>query len=227
MTAILWRLVDAVSQLLDDRDREVVLGDLAESGETPWQGSCGIASLLLKREAAHWPSWMAALLLSVPGGLLLAGFSLTVSHAYDRAFFHATGLAAAPSISLLLCNLLILAAWRWTGAIVVGSLSRRAVWMSAALAFVPCAFCITRFDLEATSRLSLLLLLLPAILSAVRGQPLARMGLRPAIAFAAGVTVLTIPAWANHGVWFPNWALSWPAWYLVGTARRGGKYASQ
>jgi hypothetical protein len=227
MTVVLWCLVDAVSRFLNERDREVVLGDLAESGETPWQGFCGIASLLLRREAAHWPSWMAALVLSVPGGLLLAGFSLTVSQAYNRTFFHASGLSAAPGHFLLLCNILILVAWRWSGATVLGSLSRRAVWLSAALAFAPCAFCITRFDLEATSRLSLLLLLLPAILSAVRGQPLARMGLRPAIAFAAGVTVLTIPAWTNHGLWFPNWALSWPAWYLVGTAQRGSKYASE
>lgn len=227
MTSTLWRLVDSVSRLLNDRDREAVLGDLAESGETPWQGLCTIASLLLRREAAHWPSLLAAILLSLPGGLLLAGFSLTVSHAYDRALFHATGVSAAPSLSLLLCNLLILAAWRWTGGSIVGPLSRRAVWMSAALAFAPCAFCITRFDMESMSRVSLLLLLFPAILSVVRGQPIARMALRPAIAFAAGVTVLTIPTWTNQGLWFPNWALCWPAWYLVGMAQRGGKYASQ
>jgi hypothetical protein len=190
-------------------------------------GFYAIAGLLLQREAAHLPSWMAAIPLSLPGGLLLAGFSLTVSHAYDRAFLHATGLTAAPSLSLLLCNLLVLAAWRWTGGALVGPLSRRTVWMSAALAFAPCAFCITRFDLESTSRLSLLLLLFPAILSVVRGQPIARMALRPAIVFAAGITVLTIPTWTNQGLWVPNWVLSWPAWYLVGTAQRGGQYASE
>jgi hypothetical protein len=99
--------------------------------------------------------------------------------------------------------------------------------MSAALAIAPCAFCITRFDLESVSRLSLLMLLFPAILSVVLGQPIARMRLRPAIVFAASVTVLTIPAWTNQGAWLPNWVLSWPAWYLVGTAKRGGEYAGE
>jgi hypothetical protein len=37
---------------------------------------------------------------------------------------------------------------------------------------------------------------------------------------AAGLTVLTIPTWNTKGLWIPNWALSWPAWYLVATAER-------
>jgi hypothetical protein len=31
---------------------------------------------------------------------------------------------------------------------------------------------------------------------------------------------LTIPTWSSGGAWIPNWALSWPAWFLVATARR-------
>ena len=64
-------------------------------------------------------------------------------------------------------------------------------------------------------------------LAASVGRLYDQMALRPAIVFAAGVTVLTIPTWTNQGLWVPNWVLSWPAWYLVGTAQRGRLYASE
>ncbi|MBI1355141.1 MAG: hypothetical protein GC160_12405 [Acidobacteria bacterium] len=223
---ILGRLVDSVSRLLDERDREAVLGDLEESGETPWQIFRGVVGLVLRREAENWPSWLAAAALSLPGGLALLGFSLSVGGAYGRAL-DPTGVVAAPGLSLLVCNLAILAAWRFAGGRIAGPLGRRTVWMSAALAFAPCAFCIARFDLPSASRLSLLLFIPPALLSIARGRPLAPVALRPAIVFAAVVTALTIPAWSSHGSWLPNWALSWPAWYLVATARRGSEYASE
>jgi len=37
---------------------------------------------------------------------------------------------------------------------------------------------------------------------------------------AVALTALTIPTWSSKGAWIPNWALSWPAWYLVATAQR-------
>ncbi|MCB1019821.1 MAG: hypothetical protein H6509_10515 [Bryobacterales bacterium] len=223
---ILSRLANSVSRLLDERDREAVLGDLAESGETPWQTLRGVAGLVLRREAESWPSWLAATALSLPGGLALIGFSLSVGGAYGRAL-DPTGVAATPGLSLLVCNLAIVAAWRWAGGRIAGPLGKRTVWMSAALAFAPCVFCITRFDLPSTSRLSLLLLIPPALLSVARGRPLEPLALRPAIAFAAVVTALTVPSWSRHGSWLPNWALSWPAWYLVITAQRRSNYARE
>jgi hypothetical protein len=31
---------------------------------------------------------------------------------------------------------------------------------------------------------------------------------------------LMIAAWSNHGMWVFNWALIWPVWRMVATARK-------
>jgi hypothetical protein len=49
---------------------------------------------------------------------------------------------------------------------------------------------------------------------------MARIKRSSAVALAIAVTALTIPTWTSSGAWIPNWALSWPAWFLVATARR-------
>jgi hypothetical protein len=114
----------------------------------------------------------------------------------------------------------LLLGWSWTGGFVVGAISRRTVWVSAVLCFAPCVFCLSRFRIESLSRLCLLLFLLPAVWGVSRGLQIARIKLRSAIVLAAAVTALTIPMWSSKGPWIPNWALSWPVWYLVATARR-------
>jgi hypothetical protein len=125
-----------------------------------------------------------------------------------------------PGIWLLFCNVFLLVGWSWTGGFVVGSLSRRTVWVSAALSFLPCMFCLARFRVESLSRFCLLLFLVPAIWGVRRGLQIADIKLSTAIVLAVAATVLTIPTWGSRGPWIPNWALSWPAWYLVATARK-------
>jgi hypothetical protein len=227
MTGIGWSLVDVVSQLLERDEREAVRGDLAESGQSAWQGLCDVLGLVIRREAAvwrNWRPWLAAFGLALPSSLLLMGFSLSVSRAYQHfigpTILHATGLTVRPGFSLLLCNVLLLAAWSWTGGFVVGSVSRRTVWVSAALCFAPCVFCLERFRVESLSRFCLLLFLVPAIWGVRQGLRIARIKLSSAIVLALAVTALTIPTWGSKGPWIPNWALSWPAWYLVATACR-------
>jgi hypothetical protein len=34
---------------------------------------------------------------------------------------------------------------------------------------------------------------------------------------------LMISTWNGSAAWFLNWALIWPAWYMVATARRLGR----
>jgi hypothetical protein len=152
------------------------------------------------------------------------GFSLAVSRAYQQLasgpILHATGINVRPGFALFLCNVLLLAAWSWTGGFVVGSVSRRTVWVSAALSFVPCLFCLERFRIECLSRLCLLLFLPVALWGARKGLQMARLKRSSAVALAIAVTALTIPTWTSSGAWIPNWALSWPAWFLVATARR-------
>jgi hypothetical protein len=221
------QLVDLVSRLLPPEEREVVQGDLLEGGESAWQSVIAVVGLVLRREAAlwrNWRPWLAAFGLAVPSSFLLMGFSLAVSRAYQQLIggpiLHATGVAVRPGLALFLCNVLLLAAWSWTGGFVVGSVSRRTVWVSAALSFAPCVFCLERFRVESLSRLCLLLFLPVALWGARRGLQVARIKRSSAIALAIAITALTIPTWSSGGAWIPNWALSWPAWFLVATARK-------
>jgi hypothetical protein len=222
-----WTLVEVVSQLLERDEREAVRGDLAEAGESGWRGLLDVLGLVIRRQALlwkNWRPWLAAFGLALPSTLLLMGFSLSVSQSYQRLFnpvlVKATGLSVGPGFSLLLCHVLLLLGWSWTGGFVVGSVSRRTVWVSAIFGLLPCVFCLARFRVESLSRFCLLLFLLPAIWGVCRGLQIARIKLSSAIILAAAVTALTIPMWSSNGQWIPNWALSWPAWYLVATARR-------
>jgi hypothetical protein len=221
------QLVDLVSRLLRPEEREVVQGDLLEGGESAWQSLLAVVGLVIRREAAlwrNWRPWLAAFGLALPSSFLLMGFSLSVSRAYQQLvggpILHATGVTVGPGFALFLCNVLLLAAWSWTGGFVVGSVSRRTVWVSAALSFAPCLFCLERFRVESLSRLCLVLFLPVALWGAHRGLQIAKIKRSSAIALAIAVTALTIPTWSSSGAWIPNWALSWPAWFLVATARR-------
>jgi hypothetical protein len=221
------RLMNLVSRLLPPDEREAVQGDLLEGGDTGWESLVGIAGLVIRREMdlwRNWRPWLASFGLALPSSFLLMGFSLSVSRAYQQLIggpiLHATGVAVRPGFALFLCNVLLLAAWSWSGGFVVGSISRRTIWVSAALSFVPCMFCLERFRVESLSRLCLLLFLPVALWGAHKGLQIARIKRRSAIALAIAVTALTIPTWSSGGAWIPNWALSWPAWFLVATARR-------
>jgi hypothetical protein len=225
-TAGSW-LVDLVSRLLPPDEREIVQGDLLEGGDSAWQSTLAVVGLIIRREATlwrNWRPWLAAFGLALPSSFLLMGFSLSVSRAYQQLaggpILHATGIDVRPGFALFLCNVLLLAAWSWTGGFVVGSVSRRTIWVSAALSFVPCLFCLERFRIECLSRLCLLLFLPIALWGARRGLQMARIKRSSAVALAIAVTALTIPTWTSSGAWIPNWALSWPAWFLVVTARR-------
>jgi hypothetical protein len=222
-----WRLVNVVSELLEHDEREAVTGDLAEAGETSWQSLLDVLGLVVRRQAAlwkNWRPWLAAFGLALPSTFLLMGFSVSISQTYQRfigpTILKTTGLTAGPGFSLLLCNVLLLVGWSWTGGFVVGSLSRRTVRVSAALSFLPCLFCLSRFRVESLSRFCLLLFLPAAIWGACRGLRIAQIKLSSAIVLAIGITLLTVPLWSSKGPWIPNWALSWPAWYLVATASR-------
>jgi hypothetical protein len=222
-----WWLVDKIAQLLEREEREAVQGDLIEARESPLQALLGVLGLVIRRQGDIWKSWrpwLAAFGLALPSSFLLMGFSLSVSRGYQAfigpTILRTTGLIVGPGFSLLLCDVVLLIGWAWTGGFVVGSISRRTVWVSATLSFVPCVFCLERFRIACLSRLCLLLFLPAAIWGVRRGLRIARIQLGAALVLAASLTALTIPMWTSKGDWIPNWALSWPAWYLVATAQR-------
>ncbi len=221
------RAVELISLLLDPCEREIVLGDLTEAGESSSQALLSIAGLVIRRQASlwsNWRPWLAAFGLAVPGSFFLMGFSLSIARSFQLLIgdtvLQATGLAIKPGLAMFLCNTGLLAALAWTGSFAVGTISRRTAWASAACSLVACSFCFARFNLESMTRFCLLLFLPPAIAGLCVGFRTARVRFRAALATAIAVTVLTVPEWNRPGAWLPNWALSWPAWYLVAIAAR-------
>jgi hypothetical protein len=228
-------VLEAVSHLLTPHEREAVLGDLTELDVTGWHSVANVLDLYVRRRLEPWKGWrpwLAAFGLALPFSLLLMGLSITIAKSgqswVNANVLNASHVTLGPGFALLLSNILLLVAWSFTGAFVMGSISRRTVRISVVLAFLPCAVCLSSWRIESLSRFCLLLFMIPAAWGLAHGLRFAHIRLRSALFLAAVITVLTIPAWTSHGAWLPNWALSWPAWYLVATAaRRTPSFKSQ
>jgi hypothetical protein len=232
MTAFGWSFVEAAARLLARDEREPVLGDLVEAGDSAWQGLLGVLGLVFRREAAQWKSWrpwVAGFGVALPSSFLLMGVSLSVSWSYLTLrcpeLLQKSSLTLGSGTVVLLCKALLLIGWSWTGGFVVGSVSRRTLWTSTVLCCTPCLFCLSRFRVESLSRFCLFLFLLPAIWGVVQGFRISRVKLSSALVLAMAITLMRIPDWSGgaHRWWSPphwtlEWALCWPAWYLVVTA---------
>jgi hypothetical protein len=225
MNTIGWPLLEFTSRLLDHEEREVVLGDLLETNQNAWRGMLDIFGLAFRRQADLWRDyrpWLAGLAVAFPSSYLLMTASLSVSLTYQRLINHKVFAGHWPTghegFLLLLCHIFLLIAWSWSSGCLVGSVSRRTVWVSAALSALPslCFLCI------ALPKLCLFLFLPPAIFGVRWGWQRARISFRAASVLALTMTVLMISAWSNNALWILNWALLFPAWYLVAEAWRSG-----
>jgi hypothetical protein len=215
MSDIGWSVVDVFSRFLENDEREAVRGDLAEAGEDAWHGFVDVLGLIVRRQAALWKSWqpwLAAFGLALPASFLLMGFSVSVSRCYQRA------MSAGPELWMLAGYVPLLIGWSWTGGFVVGWLSRRTLWVSGLATCLACVFCLERFRQASLSRLCLLPFVLPAALGVWRGLRTVRIHPGWAVTLAAVVTALAI-GMGSSGAWLSNFALTWPAWYIVATGR--------
>jgi hypothetical protein len=234
MTSINSSVVQIVARLLEPGEREAVLGDLMEAQESVWQGLLGVLGLVVRRQALlwkNWRAWLAGFGVALPGSFLLMGTSLSVSWSYQRLLcpelLKAASLTKGSGVFLLLYQAALLVGWSWTGGYMVGLLSRRTLWASTLLCYLPCLFCLSRYRVESLPRPCLFLFLLPAISGVRQRLRGSRMNLAPATVLALGLTLLTMAAWSSGSarVWSPprlslHWALSLPAWYLVAMARK-------
>jgi hypothetical protein len=231
MTGLNWSCVELAARLLQCDEREAVLGDLVESRESTWQGLFGVLGLVIRRQALLWKSWrpwLAGFGVALPSSFLLMGVSLSVSWSYLRLLcpdlLRAASLTRGSGIIVLVWRVFLLTGWAWTSGFVVGSTSKRTLWASALLCYSPCLFCLARYRIDSLPRVCLLLFLLPAIWGVRQGLQNSKLKLRHALLLASAVTVLMIPSWDGGRPSTPqlnlNWALCWPAWYLVANARK-------
>jgi len=224
MTEHKWVLVEIAARLLPPEEREAVLGDLQEADENLFRALLDVFGLILRRLGVlwcDWRPWLAGFGVAMPSCYLLMGVSGSVTCTFLRLmdpevaqWYWPTGQEGVP---LLLCHILLLLAWSWTSGFVVGSMSRRTVWVSLALCLLPLSG--AQFPIEPLPRLCLFLFLFPAavgILHGLRGLRLERMTWG---AVAVVMTAFMYVAWINQALWINNWALIWPAWYMVASTR--------
>ena len=234
MSAAPSMLLNLTARMLEPREREVVLGDLAEADAGVLQSVSQVLDLGIRRHAALWADWRPWLTgfgLTLPGSFLLMGVSLSVSQACLQ--FGGVGPMPAGGLTWLLTQMCLLLGWSWTSGFVVGSLSRRTLWASIALCCWPCFVCLSKFHLEALSPACLLWFLIPAGLGAGQGMRGSRVSLRTAVMITFAVTLAMVIAWHGNAQrwWSPPWWLvdvlmSWPALYLVARAMRSSQQRS-
>ena len=205
-------MMEMAAGLLRPDEREAVLGDLAETGTDGWKGLHSVLGFVIWKHLELWRSWRpwAASSLVLPGSLLLLG----VSFGFSKDSLSLLGRGSLRETVVFEAVLLL--AWAWTGGFVVGSVSLRTRWISAALCAAPSLCCVLRFHDSSLSRFCVLLFLAPAVAGAAQGMRRARLHPFSAIALATAMTGLML-AWRGMSVW--NWPLLLPAWWLVAARR--------
>jgi hypothetical protein len=227
-----WVFVEYFARVLPPELREPVVGDMLESNESAWQALRGLFGLVMLRQTEDWRSWrpwLAGFGVALPSSFMLMGVSMSVSWSYMRLLcpemLAQASLTKPSALIVLFWQALLLIGWSWTGGFVVGSVSKRTLWASTLLCYVPCLICLAEFNVGSMSRLCLFLFLLPAVWGAQRGHQISRMKLSSALLIAAALTVMIVPTLRSERLQtlspqniLITWALSLPAWYLVFTA---------
>jgi hypothetical protein len=222
MTMPARSLVELAARLLEPNDREAVLGDWVQAGQGPWRGLVEILGLVIRRETAlwnNWRPWLAAFGMAWPCTLLLLGVSFSIGRTYQRLAGPTACTDCSPTWQadslFLSCHVALLIVWSWTVGFVVGSVSRRTLWVSGISCLLPCVYCLWRFNETSPSRLCLLLFLPPAILGVRRSLRITPIKPRAALALAAAMTVSMFLAWRIGALWVLTWALMAPAGCVV------------
>src|SRR5262249_30629147 len=102
-----WSLLGVLARALEPAERDVVLGDLAESGEGVGAAARHLLGLIVRRQAGLWLSWRPWLALF--GVSCLAGLSLSRIvfrlnvQLCKHAVHYATSLTALQELAFLVC----------------------------------------------------------------------------------------------------------------------------
>lgn len=210
-----WWCIEAAAGMLAPLEREVVLGDLAESDRGAWRGLRDVLGLAARRQLRlwrDWRPWAASLGLALPASLFLMGWSLAASSAL-------AGLLGEPQAHLLwlsLFRLFLVVFWAWTAGFVVGAVSRGTLWASVLAGCAPCLYCLSKWPGHGISGVELLIFVLPGVWGVWRGRRDLRLG--PGWAFFLAIVAMLAPLMWSVGGWYGCWLL-WPGWYLAATAR--------
>ena len=212
-------LAEMATIFLAPKDRDAVLGDLAEAGASGWSSLRSVLGLVLRQQMELWRAWQPWVASSAAFAaswlLLSVSFGLSVD---SRHLLH-----GERGYGSVLCEALLMLSWAWTSGFVVASLSGKTRWISGILCAIPCLSCVLRFHDTSLSRLCVLLFLLPGVVGAVQGARRARLSHRTALLVAIATTALML-VWG--GIYMQNWFLLLPAWWLVAHAKLSNEKAA-
>jgi hypothetical protein len=140
-------LAEKAALLLEPTEREVVCGDLAETGASDTRALVEILGLVIRRQAAcwsEWRPWAALLLVVIPLGLILSlmsrlwadGTSVSVwlyAGHRDWSFLRDPGLRAdmVRVTAVTVRQYFLLVFFAWTTGFAIGSWSRRTARVNA------------------------------------------------------------------------------------------------
>jgi hypothetical protein len=206
-------LAEIAAIFVAPRDRDAVLGDLAETGASGWSALGSVLGLVVRQQMELWRAWQPWVASSVAfaGSLLLLAVSFGLSVNTRHLLRGERGYGS------VLFEALLMLSWAWTSGFVVGSLSGKTRWVSGILCAIPCLACVLRFQDTSLSRLCVLLFLLPGLVGAVQGVRRAHLSHRTALTLATAMTALML-VWG--GMYMRNWSFLLPAWWLVAHAER-------
>ena len=148
-------LVDVVSRMLEPDERDAVRGDLAESGATGRRALREVLGLVARWQTAlwmDWRPWLALMGVVIPLGLLLSqvsrswanstaiyAFLIVNNWTWSYLEYPDLRLDILHRITGFVLHSVTLIGWAWTSGFVLGSLSRRTLWVTATL------FCLAVF----------------------------------------------------------------------------------
>jgi len=129
-----WLFLSVLARALEPAERDVVLGDLAESGEGVGAAARHVLGLIVRRQVGLWLAWRPWLALLGVSCLAAVSLSRIVFRLnvdlYKHSAGYATSLTAAQEVAFLLLLACAVMVWSWTCGFVLGSLSGRAVWLT-------------------------------------------------------------------------------------------------
>lgn len=149
MTRIAWWMVEVLSRVLEDDEREVVRGDLAECSTSAGHALREVVGLIVRRQIAlwfGWRPWLALTTVTIPIGVLLSHVSrswgegaaegiLLYGRLWDLSYLANPGWRAdLISFSIgTAAALLALIGWSWTSGFVLSRLSRPTAWLTVTM----------------------------------------------------------------------------------------------
>jgi hypothetical protein len=213
-----WRCIETAAGLLTPLEREIVLGDLAETDRGTLRGLMDVLGLAARRQIALWKSWRpwaASLGLALPASLFLMGWSVASSVAVGRLLEEPY---QSDLLWLFVSRIFLLICWAWMAGFAVGWVSPRTWWASLLGCCAPCLDCLSKWPGHGFSGLQLLIFVVPALWGVWRGRQYLRLG--PGWTFFLVTIAMLAPIASGKGGWMYGCSLLWPGCYLVATAVR-------